>query len=236
MDNIKLCGGGGTTNLTLEDLKNDLISDLNLRTDEKILEPANRDLLSKLIYNAESKDEAIAIAELGTSYKRTGFHFDKKLEKIGTSIKYFKKNEQLSFSQDKTAITHKLIIGDNYDALLNLSISYRGKIDVIYIDPPYGKDDMGDFAETNYENAITRDNLLSMLYPRLLLAKQLLTDKGVIFVSIDERNHAYVKALMDEIFEERNFLLDIPRLIKKGGKSTQTIQKNHDYILAYTFD
>ena len=112
-----------------------------------------------------------------------------------------------------------MIIGDNYDALLNLTISYRGKVDVIYIDPPYGKDDMGYFAETNYENAITRDNLLSMLYPRLLLAKQLLTDKGVIFVSIDERNHAYVKALMDEIFEERNFLLDIPRLIKKGGKS-----------------
>lgn len=228
--------GGDTTNLTLEELKNDLISDLNLRTEEKILEPANRALLSKLINNAESKSEAIAIAELGTSYKRTGFHFDKKLEKIGTSIKYFKKNYKLSFSQDKKSITHKLIIGDNYDALLNLTISYRGKVDVIYIDPPYGKDDMGYFAETNYENAITRDNLLSMLYPRLLLAKQLLTDKGVIFVSIDERNHAYVKALMDEIFEERNFLLDIPRLIKKGGKSTQTIQKNHDYILAYTFD
>ena len=66
-----------SNNLSLEDLKNDLISDLNLRTDEKILEPSNRDLLSKLINNAESKDEAIAIAELGTSYKRTGFHFDK---------------------------------------------------------------------------------------------------------------------------------------------------------------
>ena len=197
--------GGGTTNLTLEDLKNDLISDLNLRTDEKILEPANRDLLSKLIYNAESKDEAIAIAELGTSYKRTGFHFDKKLEKIGTSIKYFKKNEQLSFSQDKTAITHKLIIGDNYYALLNLSISYRGKIDVIYIDPPYGKDDMGDFAKTNYENAITRDNLLSMLYPRLILAKQLLSDEGVIFCSIDDKNHAYVRCLFDEVFSEKKF-------------------------------
>ena len=95
---------------------------------------------------------------------------------------------------------------------------------------------MGEFAQTNYDNAITRDNLLSMLYPRLLFSRELLSDKGVIFVSIDERNHAYVKALMDEIFEERNFLLDIPRLIKKGGKSTQTIQKNHDYILAYTFD
>lgn len=222
MDNIKLCGGG-TTNLTLEDLKNDLISDLNLRTDEKILEPANRDLLSKLIYNAESKDEAIAIAELGTSYKRTGFHFDKKLEKIGTSIKYFKKNEQLSFSQDKTAITHKLIIGDNYDALLNLSISYRGKIDVIYIDPPYGKDDMGDFAKTNYENAITRDNLLSMLYPRLILAKQLLSDEGVIFCSIDDKNHAYVRCLFDEVFSEKNFIADTFVLDNLKGKSNDKL-------------
>lgn len=225
-----------SNNLSLEDLKTSLLEDLKSRVNDRILEQSNYELLSKLIKNADSKTEAISIAELGTTYKRTGFHFEKKLEKPGTSIKYFKKNNTLSFIQDPNAKTHKLIIGDNYDALLNLSISYRGKIDVIYIDPPYGKDDMGKNAQTNYENVIARDNLLSMLYPRLVLAKRLLSDKGVIFVSIDERNHAYVKALMDEIFEERNFLLDIPRLIKKGGKSTQTIQKNHDYILAYTFN
>ncbi|HEH4459516.1 TPA: site-specific DNA-methyltransferase, partial [Campylobacter coli] len=74
-----------------------------------------------------------------------------------------------------------LIIGDNYHALLNLLITHKKKIKVIYIDPPYGKDDLGEFAKTNYTNAITRDNLLSMLYPRLVLAKQLLTDDGVIF-------------------------------------------------------
>lgn len=116
-----------------------------------------------------------------------------------------------------------MIIGDNYDALLNLSISYRGKIDVIYIDPPYGKDDMGDFAKTNYENAITRDNLLSMLYPRLILAKQLLTDEGVIFCSIDDKNHAYVRCLFDEVFSEKNFIADTFVLDNLKGKSNDKL-------------
>lgn len=93
---------------------------------------------------------------------------------------------------------------------------------------------MGEFANTNYENALTRDNLLSMLYPRLILAKRLLSPEGVIFVSIDDRNQAYVKCLMDEIFGESGFLLNVPRITKKGGKSTQTIAKNNDYVLAYT--
>lgn len=92
---------------------------------------------------------------------------------------------------------------------------------------------MGEFAQTNYTNSITRDNLLSMLYSRLLLAKQLLREDGVIFCSIDDRNQAYVKGLFDEIFGERNFLFSAPRLIKKGGKSTKTISKNHEYLLAY---
>lgn len=116
-----------------------------------------------------------------------------------------------------------MIIGDNYYALLNLSISYRGKIDVIYIDPPYGKDDMGDFAKTNYENAITRDNLLSMLYPRLILAKQLLSDEGVIFCSIDDKNHAYVRCLFDEVFSEKNFIADTFVLDNLKGKSNDKL-------------
>lgn len=87
---------------------------------------------------------------------------------------------QIKEMQEDTLVNNaKLIIGDNYPALLNLLIEYKGSVDVIYIDPPYGKDTMGDFAKTNYENAITRDNLLSMLYPRLLLAKQLLSEDGL---------------------------------------------------------
>ncbi|MCE7898256.1 MAG: hypothetical protein DPW11_01815 [bacterium] len=156
-----------------QQVKTDLIAELDQRIADGIIEKTNADLLKKLITSADSINEAIMIAELGTTYKRTGFHFDKRLERMTDTIKYFKKNEKLSFVQDKNALTHKLIIGDNYDALLNLLIEYRGKIDVIYIDPPYGKDSMGEFAKTNYDNAITRDNLLSMLYPRLVLARQL---------------------------------------------------------------
>ncbi|GAD19653.1 DNA methyltransferase [Helicobacter fennelliae] len=122
----------------------------------------------------------------------------------------------MSFENDKNAITHKLIIGDNYPALLNLLITYREKIKMIYIDPPYGKDDLGEFAKTNYENAITRDNLLSMLKPRLEIAKMLLKDDGVLFCSIDDRNQAYVKCLFDDIFGERNFIFSAPRVVKKG--------------------
>ena len=198
------------TDNNIKKSKQELIAEIDRRIDDKIIERTNADLLKKLIKNAESLTEAISIAELGTTYKRTGFHFDKRLEKMGDTIKYFRKNADLSFKTTENAQTHKLIIGDNYDALLNLLIEYRGKIDVIYIDPPYGKDSMGEFAETNYENAITRDNLLSMLYPRLVLAKQLLSVSGVIFCSIDDRNHAYVKCLFDEIFEEKNFVASAP--------------------------
>lgn len=214
--------------------KDDILKELQQRVDDKILEPSNYDLLKKLVENADTLDEAIKIAELGTTYRRTGFHFDKKLEKQTDTISYFKKNEELSFTSDSNATTHKLIIGDNYPALLNLLVEYKGKIDVIYIDPPYGKDSMGDFAQTNYENAISRDNLLSMLYPRLWLAKQLLSDVGVIFCSIDDKNQAYVKGLFDEVFGEKNFVFSVPRVTKKGGKSSLAIALNHDYVLAYS--
>ena len=214
--------------------KTDLLSELKRRVEDKILEPTNYELLKKLIEKADTLDEAIMIAELGTTYKRTGFHFDKRLEKLTDTIKYFKRNDDLSFETDTNKKHHKLIIGDNYPALLNLLIEYRGSIDVIYIDPPYGKDTMGEFAQTNYQNAITRDNLLSMLYPRLLLARRLLSNDGTIFCSIDDRNQAYVKALFDDVFGESSFLFCIPRITKKGGKTTNTIQKNNDYVLAYT--
>ena len=219
---------------TVESVKLSLIEEIKKRVQDKILEQSNADLLIKLINNADSADEAINIAALGTTYKRTGLHFDKRLEKMGDTIKYFKKNEQLSFHTDDSKPTHKLIIGDNYTALQNLLIQYKGKIDVIYIDPPYGKDSMGEFAKTNYDNAITRDNLLSMLYPRLQLAKQLLADDGVIFCSIDDKNQAYVKCLFDEVFGEENFIGMFmwyksetpPNLSKK-------IKKNLEYILCY---
>ena len=224
-------------NSNLEDTKASLISDLKTRVEDRILDPENLKLLSKLINQAETIQEAIEIAKLGTSYKRTGFHFDQKIEKLGDTIKYFKKNEKLSFTQKEAKNTHKLIIGDNFYALQNLLISYKNKIDVIYIDPPYGKDDMGEFAVTNYNNAITRDNLLSMLYPRLVLARQLLSEEGVIFCSIDDKNQAYVKCLFDEIVGENNFVASAPRKTGAGAAAKRgdaELRKPYDYVLIYT--
>lgn len=220
--------------------RDEILKDLEQRVEDKILEPSNYDLLKKLIENADTLDEAIKIAELGTTYKRTGFHFDKKLEKQSDAISYFKKNEELSFVTDPDATTHKLIIGDNYPALLNLLVEYKGKIDAIYIDPPYGKDSMGEFAQTNYENAISRDNLLSMLYPRVCLAKQLLSESGVIFCSIDDKNEAYVKGLFDEISGEVNYVetimveLSNTGGMKVGAAKEGKIAKNGEFVLVYS--
>ena len=214
--------------------KQKILSDLEKRVNDKILEQSNFDLLKKLVKNADTLDEAIIIAELGTTYKRTGFHFNKRLEKQSNTIFYFKRNDALSFVTDPKALTHKLIIGDNYPALLNLLIEYKGGIDVIYIDPPYGKDGMGTFAQTNYDNALTRDNLLSMLYPRLWIAKQLLSESGVIFCSIDDRNQAYVKCLFDEVFGESNFVTQFVWKKKGGSGNTEKIIGNLvEYILCY---
>ncbi len=211
-----------------------LIDEINKRVQDKILEPTNAELLIKLIKNADSLDEALNIATLGTVYKRTGLHFAPKLEKKDDTIHYFVRNKKLSFHTDDSKPTHKLIIGDNYKALQNLLIQYKGKIDVIYIDPPYGKDSMGEFAKTNYQNAITRDNLLSMLYPRLELAKQLLSDEGVIFCSIDDKNQAYVKCLFDEVFGEETFIANSVRITTKRVKGdAKGVNQIHDYVLIY---
>ena len=214
-------------------LKDELCAELDKRVSDRILEQTNAELLKKLIINADSDNEAMMIAELGTTYKRTGLHFDKRIERMTSDIHYFKKNNKLSFHTDDQKPAHKLIIGDNYEALQNLLIQYKSLIDVIYIDPPYGKDSMGEFAKTNYNNAITRDNLLSMLFPRLMLAKKLLSSRGVIFCSIDDKNYAYVKCLFDEIFGENNF---VGTLIWQSAtdNNPRQISIEHEYIICYS--
>ena len=231
-------------NQNLESVKEQLIETINKKLEDKIIEQSNANLIIKLINRADTVKEAVDIAALGTTYKKTGFHFDKRLDKIVNNgrIKYFKKNMELSFSDGSEVVgasstspnVNKLIIGDNFDALQNLLIQYKNSIDVIYIDPPYGKDSMGQFAETNYNNALTRDNLLSMLYPRLVLAKELLSDDGVIFCSIDDRNYPYIKCMMDDIFYENNFIQTfIWRKKYGGGKGAHYAVDLHEYIICF---
>jgi len=214
--------------------KKHLIAQIEKRVEDKILEKSNADLLIKLIEKADSIDEAITIAGMGTIYKRTGLHFDHKAEMMTNDIHYFTKRDDLSFHTDNNKPLNKLIIGDNYYALRNLLIEYQNKVDVIYIDPPYGSNSMGEFAQTNYDNSLSRDNLLSMLYYRLILAKELLADNGVIFCSIDDRNQAYVKCLFDKVFGEKNFIANLNILDNlKGKENDNFISQTCHYVLSY---
>ncbi|RVZ89958.1 site-specific DNA-methyltransferase [Helicobacter pylori] len=168
----------------------------------------------------------------------------------------FKKNHKILNPLNESTSKHILIKGDNLDALKILKQSYSEKIKMIYIDPPYNTKKNfiygDDFSQSNEEVLKTLDyskekldyikNLfglkshsgwLSFMYPRLLLARDLLKQDGVIFISIDDNECAQLKLLCDEIFGEGNFVAEMPRLTKKAGKSTNQIAKNHDYVLCY---
>ncbi|GAA6867716.1 site-specific DNA-methyltransferase [Helicobacter pylori] len=188
--------------------------------------------------------------------KEEGYGLDFVGKKIALN-QAFKKNHKILKPLNESTSKHILIKGDNLDALKILKQSYSEKIKMIYIDPPYNtKNDSfiysDDFSQSNEEILKTLDyskekldyikNLfgskchsgwLSFMYPRLLLAKDLLKQDGVIFISIDDNEAAQLKLLCDEIFGEGNFVAEMPRLTKKAGKSTNQIAKNHDYVLCY---
>ncbi|WP_329808697.1 site-specific DNA-methyltransferase [Gallibacterium anatis] len=155
--------------------------------------------------------------------------------------------------------TENLFIeGDNLDALKLLQETYLGKVKMIYIDPPYntGKDFVyaDDFAE-NTEDYLRRSNQkdedgnrmevnsesngrfhsdwLSMMYPRLKLARNLLTDDGVIFISIDDNEQANLKRLCDEVFGENNFVANIAWRRTDNQSNIGTFAKVKDTIIVY---
>ena len=86
----------------------------------------------------------------------------------------------------------------------------------------------------NIQSAKTHSGWLSFMLPRLKLARDLLKDDGIIFISIDDNEQANLKILCDEIFGEDNFVACMPRITKKAGKSTDKVANNHDYVLCYS--
>lgn len=131
-----------------------------------------------------------------------------------------------------------LIEGDNLAALKLLEKTHKGKIDLIYIDPPYnrGKKGKKDFIyDDNFidENDLFRHSKwLSFMKERLITSRKLLTKRGAIFISIDDNEQSYLKVLCDEIFGSDNF---ITCLIWAGGRKndSQYISVSHEYILCY---
>ena len=149
--------------------------------------------------------------------------------------------------------------GDNLEVLKLLQKSYLGKIKIMYFDPPYntGKefiypDNYSETLETylEYTGQVDTDGKkfgtntdtdgryhskwLNMMYPRLFLAKNLLADDGVIFISIDDNEFHNLKALCNEIFGEENFFADMVVVRSEGGGLAKKVIKGHDYLLVYT--
>ncbi len=201
--------------------------------------------------NLDDKDEKYDFTWVG---KR------KAIIEAGAPInKTFRPDVENSKNWDTTE--NLFIEGDNLDALKLLQESYLGKVKMIYIDPPYNtgkdfvyhdnfkantevydeaieyKDEEGNiqFKKNEKSNGRYHSDWLSMMYPRLKLARNLLTEDGVIFISIDDNELANLIRLSDEVFGEDNFIANfIWEKTFRPSNFTKTVRKNTEYILCYS--
>jgi adenine-specific DNA-methyltransferase len=159
---------------------------------------------------------------------------------------------------DEDTTRNIFIEGENLEVLKLLQKSYAGQVKMIYIDPPYNtgndfvySDDYSEpleaylhrTAQSDDEGLVTSNpksggryhsNWLSMMYPRLLLARQLLRPDGIIFVSIDDNEMQHLRLLMTEVFGEENFFTVIVVRSNIRGQTYKQISKTHEYVLLYT--
>jgi adenine-specific DNA-methyltransferase len=171
-------------------------------------------------------------------------------------------NNTLSKNIDTTQ--NLVLKGDNLNSLKILKNHYIGKIKCIFIDPPYNTDkdefvypdkfdkeeaevlglanlSESDFArlDFSFNTKKSHNGWLAFMYPRLLLAKDLLSNDGVIFISIDDNEQANLKLLCDDVFDEENFLNTVSVKMKQtagasGGGEDKKLKKNIEYVLVYT--
>ena len=150
------------------------------------------------------------------------------------------------------------ITGDNLDALKHLLKSYSRKVKCIYIDPPYNTGSDGFVYPDNFKfdcatlsnkmgideeeaeriidmrGKSTHSAWLTFMYPRLVLARELLSDDGVIFISIDDNEQANLKLICDEIFGEENFIKDLIVNTSEGGGNSKYVVNGHETVLVYS--
>lgn len=143
-----------------------------------------------------------------------------------------------------------IIHGDNLLALKSLLPQYEGRVDCIYIDPPYNtgnekwvyndnvndpkiKKWLGEVVGTEGEDLSRHDKWLCMMYPRLKMLHKLLSKDGAIFISIDDNEQANLKLICDEIFGSSNAIGPIIQNKQNAKNDTLNIQKNHEFILIY---
>ena len=205
--------------------------------------------LAKKIRESEnlSNDDKSCLLELLNEKKTYGLVWEDSTEdayeELKTKIPVLREVEDkqiLKEKDDEHFPSHILIEGENLLALVALAYSHAGMIDVIYIDPPYNtgnKDFVYNDTFIGDDDAYRHSKWLSFMEKRLRAAKTLLSDKGVIFISIDDNEQANLKLLCDEIFGTHNFAANIiwekadsPRMDAKDFSS------RHDFILCYYKD
>lgn len=153
----------------------------------------------------------------------------------------------------KSTSENKIIHGDNLEALKSLLPEYEGKINCIYIDPPYNtgeenwvyNDNVNDFRLKKWlgeivgkesEDLTRHDKWLCMMYPRLKLLNKLLSEKGTIFISIDDNEYANLKSICDEIFGSNKHIATNVWQKRYSRENRQSIGDVHEYILVYCKD
>lgn len=138
--------------------------------------------------------------------------------------------ENPNYSYGDPDSENMLIHGDNLLALKALEQDYTGKVKCIYIDPPYNTGSAFEQYDDNLEHSIW----LSLMRSRLDILFRLLKEDGLIFIQIDDREHAYLKVLCDEIMGRKNFICNFIWEARSGqGNTVNHIAEQHEYILCY---
>jgi len=189
-----------------------------------------------------SHDELVAEINRLKKHKKYGLVWEHKTEKViedfETQQPYLEEVTDKRIEDAPGEPTNLIIEGDNFEALSILNYTHAGKVDVIYIDPPYNTGNKDFIYNDNYvdsEDEFRHSKWLSFMEPRLKLAKNLLKDDGVIFISIDDNEHAALMMLCDEIFGRDNRLGNSGNIVwlkKNSDTASDNLAKNHEYVVA----
>ena len=206
----------------------------------------NKYELAKKINELEglTNDEKSELIKLLRSQKKYGLVWEDKPEDaeqrmVNEQPVLVEVPERAIISDDAEAPNHILIEGDNLEALTALSYTHAGKIDVIYIDPPYNtgnKDFMYNDSFVDKEDGFRHSKWLSFMDKRLRIAKKLLSDDGVIYISIDDNEVSALTFLCDEIFGEQNHLTTFHIQVRYAEKSLneeKAFKPLMEYVLFY---
>ena len=195
---------------------------------------------------SEHTDDAslIAINEIETELtnKKYGLVWEEHEERVDVeleeNIPVFTEVVSREIVSDEDLPYHFLLEGDNLHSLKLLKKTHKGRIDVIYIDPPYNTEHSLKYDDTRIgkEDAFRHSKWLSFMSARLRIAKELLAKTGVIFLSIDDNEDGQLRLLCDEIFDEKNFIGEFSVIKAEGGGMAKQVVKGHDMLFAYAAD